>query len=135
LAGFRVDPVGAEAVVIGAHRRAEAVLMPYGQWKTLPALPAVPLLDTLRAKGPLIARLAALSHVTSVSVFGSVARRAETAMSDIDLLVDLDDDASLFDLAQFEMDLEAVFDRHVDVVSRGSLTDADSTILREAIPL
>jgi predicted nucleotidyltransferase len=69
-------------------------------------------------------------------VFGSVARGDDTEQSDVDLLVDPEPDASLFDLAQFELDLESLLDRPVDVVSRRSLDpERDRAVLNEAVEL
>lgn len=94
------------------------------------------LLPELRRRRALIERLARANRVERVLVFGSVARGEDDPMSDLDLLVDPAADATLFDLAQLEMDLEALFERPVDVVSIRSL-DArrDAGILAEAIPL
>ncbi|HLN51054.1 MAG TPA: nucleotidyltransferase family protein [Thermoplasmata archaeon] len=49
-------------------------------------------------------------------VFGSVARREATPKSDLDLLVDFDSDASLFDQIALKQDLERLLHRKVDVV-------------------
>jgi hypothetical protein len=49
-------------------------------------------------------------------VFGSVARSEASPSSDLDLLVDFDSDASLFDQVGLRLDLEAVFQRKVDLV-------------------
>ncbi len=71
-----------------------------------------------------------------MKVFGSVARGDDGPDSDIDLLVEPADDASLFDLAQLEIDLEDLLGRPVDVVSRRALVAGrDDAILREAIAL
>ncbi|MCU1413907.1 MAG: hypothetical protein JWN80_1247 [Microbacteriaceae bacterium] len=128
---FRESP-SAEPVVLGAHRKPEAVLVPFARYRgTEPSL-----LGQLQNRSKLIARLASLSRIGAVSVFGSVSRGEETPDSDIDLLVDPLPGASLFDLGQFALDLEQVFDRHVDVVSRGSLAEgADDAILGSAVPL
>lgn len=48
-------------------------------------------------------------------VFGSVARNEATRRSDLDLLVDFDDDASAFDHVGLLQDLERLFHRKVDV--------------------
>ncbi len=128
---FRTSPRAAP-VVLGSHRTPEAVLVPYGQFRA----PDGPLLESLHAKRTLISRLASLSHIQSVAVFGSVARGTETADSDIDLLVDTCPGASLFDLNQFAIDLEQIFDRAVDVVSRASLiAGPDDEIFASAVAL
>lgn len=152
---FRDQP-DAEPIVIGAHRRPEAVLVPYAQYLSrgdadrtaadsgsagafgaaAAARSSRSVLDDLRRRRTLVARLARANRIASVQVFGSVARGEETASSDIDLLVTPADDASLFDLAQFELDLEAVFERPVDVVSSRSLDpERDRAVLDSAIDL
>ena len=69
-------------------------------------------------------------------VFGSVARRQATRQSDLDLLVDFDPDASIFDMVGLKMDLERVLHRTVDVVEpRGLHWLMRPQILFEATPL
>jgi predicted nucleotidyltransferase/DNA-binding XRE family transcriptional regulator len=53
---------------------------------------------------------------SNVRVFGSVARGAERADSDIDLLLDLPAGAGLFTLGRMRRDLEALLHARVDVV-------------------
>jgi uncharacterized protein len=134
---FRADPTAA-AVVLGSHRKPEAVLLPYLNYQRLleHTAPADSVLDRLRTSRDLIGRLASLSKLDRVAVFGSVARGTETAASDVDLLVDPRDDASFFDLAQFAIDMEQLLGRPVDVVSRRALDPKrDRAILLEAVPL
>lgn len=147
LRDFRDRGPDASPVVIGSHRRPEAVLVPYERFaasqfagERVPPKgrqrKAVHLLDELRRRRALIERLARANRIASVQVFGSVARGDETPSSDVDLLVEPQDDASLFDLAQFELDMESLFERPVDVVSRRSLhADRDRAVLDEAIDL
>ncbi|GGI45808.1 putative nucleotidyltransferase [Agromyces flavus] len=139
LRGFRARGKDAETVIIGSHRRPEAVLVPFEQFASLSSSgpsSRSPALELLRRRKPLIERLARANRIRSVRVFGSVARGDETAESDVDLLVDPEADASLFDLAQFELDLESLLDRPVDVVSRRSLDpERDRAVLDEAVEL
>ncbi|MFE5670940.1 nucleotidyltransferase domain-containing protein [Agromyces sp. NPDC056523] len=139
LRDFRARGTDAENVIIGSHRRPEAVLIPYETFASFssggPGAPT-PSLEVLRRRKPLIERLARANRIGSVRVFGSVARGDDTAESDIDLLVDPEADASLFDLAQFALDLESLLDRPVDVVSRRSLDPhRDRAVLDEAVEL
>jgi len=71
----------------------------------------------------------------SVAVFGSVARGEETALSDIDFLVEFEPGSSLFDLLRLKEALAGLFDRSVDVVSSGGLLARDQHILDEAVRL
>ncbi len=60
-------------------------------------------------------------HVTELSLFGSLARNEATPSSDIDLLVEFSDEASLFDLIGLKQYLEEQLHQSVDVVPRDSL--------------
>ena len=61
--------------------------------------------------------------VTSVALFGSVARRDAGPASDVDILIDVDPDAGfgLVDLIEVRMLLERHLERPVDVVTPGGL--------------
>jgi predicted nucleotidyltransferase len=138
LRNFRADAAAAEPVVIGSHRRAAAVLVPVDRYLELTAdeRRRTPFLPELIRRRATIERLARANHAGNVRVFGSVARRDDGPASDIDLLVDPDDDATLFDLAQLEIDLEALLERRVDVVSSRSLDRVrDRGILDDALAL
>ena len=68
-----------------------------------------------------ILRLAARYGARNVRVFGSVARGEDRADSDIDLLVEMDDNRSLLDLVGLEQELEELLRRDVDVLTDASL--------------
>jgi predicted nucleotidyltransferase len=74
-------------------------------------------------------------HGRSIALFGSVARGEETSESDLDFLVEFDDDASLLDLIQLRNDLIDFLGVSVDVVSLGGLKPRDGHILAEAVAL
>lgn len=67
--------------------------------------------------------------VRSISLFGSVARGDSGPRSDVDLLVDLDDDVSLFGLSRLKRHLEDLLGMPVDLVT----TDAVRPQMRESI--
>jgi predicted nucleotidyltransferase len=138
LRDFRADPEAA-AVTIGSHRRPEAVLVPFQQFHAATAaVPRRPIgvLRQLREQSELIRRLASFSNIDVVAVFGSVARGTETDSSVVDLLVSPSSSASLFDLAQFEIDMSSLTGCDVNVISRRALhPERDKTILEEAIEL
>lgn len=72
--------------------------------------------------------------VRSISLFGSVARGDAGPRSDVDLLVDLDDDVSLFGLSRLKRHLEDLLGMPVDVVpSDGLRPQYRDSILAEAI--
>lgn len=134
LRGFRHEP-DAAPVVVGSHRAPEAVIIPYAKFaESEPAAPVT--LETLRRLAPLIERLARASRLSDVRVYGSVARGTATADSDVDLLVSAGPDATLFDLAQFERDMELLLQADVSAVSLAALDpDRDAAIIAEALRL
>ena len=68
-----------------------------------------------------ILRVAAHHGAYNIRVFGSVARGEAGEGSDIDLLVDLEPNRSLLDLGGLQVDLEALLERRVDVVTEAGL--------------
>jgi uncharacterized protein len=72
----------------------------------------------------------------NVRVFGSVARGEDTATSDIDLLVDLDQQVGLFALAGLRRELTELLGVTVDVIPAATLKPAiRDEVLAEAIVL
>jgi predicted nucleotidyltransferase len=59
--------------------------------------------------------------VLKASLFGSVVRGEDTPDSDIDILVELPDNASLLELAGLKIDLEEALNKEVDVLTYDSL--------------
>ena len=80
-----------------------------------------PLGQKVRAQRAEIKHLCARAGVTNVRVFGSVARGQETAHSDIDLLVDLNNDTGLFALVALRGELERLLEASVELVPAASL--------------
>jgi predicted nucleotidyltransferase len=76
---------------------------------------------------------------TQVKVFGSVARGEAEPDSDLDVLVDLDEEAGLLQLAALESELEDFLGCPVHVVTSSGLRYASQStreqITREAISL
>lgn len=66
-----------------------------------------------------ILHVAARRGARNIRVFGSVAQGESDAASDVDFLVDLEPDRSLFDLSGLLIDLEAVLQTEVDVSPSG----------------
>ncbi|WP_223624133.1 nucleotidyltransferase domain-containing protein [Microbacterium sp. EST19A] len=135
IATFRDGSVA--PVIIGSHRRPEAALLPFDRYRALTkASPTVIGLDRLRSLRPLIERLAAASHLEDVQVYGSVARGEQTELSDVDLLVTPRAEATMFDIAQFEIDMEMLLGVPVSVVSAAALNpEHDAAILHDAVRL
>ncbi|MDD2586361.1 MAG: nucleotidyltransferase family protein [Syntrophomonadaceae bacterium] len=83
-----------------------------------------------------IKKIALKNKAKTISVFGSVARREEQQNSDIDLLVEFNENASLFDLINLKLELEEIYHRKVDIVTPNSLHQAiASQVMNEAVPL
>ena len=75
-------------------------------------------------------------NAEKVYVFGSCARKEETPESDIDLLVELKQGATLFDLMDIQDDLQTLLNCKVDVVSkRGLHPYIKDDVIREAVAL
>lgn len=94
-----------------------------------------PLRGLVTAKREQVIAVAARHHANRVRLYGSVARGDDTPDSDIDLLVDFDQDSSLFDLMRMTRELEELLGHPVDVVSAGGLKDRDQHILGESVDL
>ena len=83
-----------------------------------------------------ILRIAAKYGARNVRVFGSMIRGTTTENSDVDILVDLDEDRSLLDHVGLKQDLEELLGRTVDVVVEGGISPyLQERILTEAVPL
>ena len=82
-------------------------------------------LDEIMAKRDEIYALAQKYKVRRIFVFGSCARKEETPESDIDLIAEFGDKATLFDQADLEFALSDYLQRPVDVVSYKRLKKKD----------
>src|SRR3954453_62369 len=83
-----------------------------------------------------VQRIAAAHGADNVRVFGSVGRGEQDASSDLDLLVDMADGRSLFDLIALSNDLEERLGVDVDVVTEASLSPyIRDRVLDEAVAL
>jgi len=92
--------------------------------------------DLVKAKREEILRIASEHGAYNVRVFGSVARGEDDEKSDVDFLVDLEDERSLLDLGGLLMDLRVLLDREVDVVSSDGLrARIRDRVLAEAQPV
>jgi predicted nucleotidyltransferase len=83
-----------------------------------------------------VRRIAAAHGAGNVRVFGSVGRGEQGASSDLDLLVDMAEGRSLFDLIALSNDLEENLGVDVDVVTEASLSPyIRDRVLDEAVAL
>ena len=89
------------------------------------------LLAKLRKLKP---QVAASYKARELGLFGSFARGEQDAGSDVDVLVDFDDGADLFDLTGLALYLEEQLQRKVDVVPRRALREElRESVLREVV--
>jgi predicted nucleotidyltransferase len=92
--------------------------------------------NLLQNKRDDILRVAAMHGARNVRVFGSVARGEADERSDIDLLVDMEEGRTLFDMGGLLMDLRELLHRDVDIVTeKGLKPRMRERVLREAKPL
>ncbi|MBT2501429.1 nucleotidyltransferase domain-containing protein [Curtobacterium sp. ISL-83] len=96
--------------------------------QTRPSIPLVVHADDIVAE-------AHRFHLANVRVFGSVVRGQDTPRSDIDLLVTLGPDASLFDLGGFAHAVEELTGFAVDVLTDDLDDEYFVHVLDEAEPL
>ncbi|MBA7650724.1 hypothetical protein ES703_58535 [subsurface metagenome] len=72
--------------------------------------------------------------VKTIGLFGSYINNKQKATSDIDFIVEFEDDADLFHFIGLSRYLEEIFNTKVDVISKPSLKeDLKQHILQEAI--
>lgn len=83
------------------------------------------MLNELRMKREEILNTVMSNNGSQVKVFGSTAKGLSTENSDIDFLVKLNDNASLFDLVEIKLELEELLGKKVDVVSENGLKNND----------
>ncbi len=93
-------------------------------------------IDILQEKREDVLEVAERHGVTSVRVFGSVARGDESAESDIDLLVTTGPNVSPWFPAGLILDLEQLLGRHIDIVTESGLNPLlRDYVLTEAVAL
>ena len=90
---------------------------------------AVRTLEDIRRLRPQIMELARQYRARKVSVFGSIVRGEMHADSDIDFLVDFEEEYTLLDIAGMWNRLEDLLGCKVDVIDRRSLREE----LRESV--
>lgn len=93
-------------------------------------------LQMLKGKREQILMIAAKHGAGNVRVFGSVVRGEDAVESDVDMLVDMAEGRSLYDLVALQQDIEALLGRKTDVLTPDSLSRyLKERILAEAMPL
>ncbi|MHC4442248.1 MAG: nucleotidyltransferase family protein [Planctomycetota bacterium] len=89
------------------------------------------ILKKLRALKPTIVQR---YKAKKIELFGSYTRQEQDENSDIDILVDFEDDADLFDFIGLGQFLEEELGQNVDVVPKRALrSEIRDAVLREAV--
>jgi len=92
--------------------------------------------DLLQNKLHEVLRITACYGAHNVRVFGSVARGEAGPDSDLDLLVELGPDRSLFDLISIQQELEDLLGRRVHVLTEAAVSPyMRDGVLKDAIAL
>lgn len=74
--------------------------------------------------------------VSHAAVFGSLAKGSANEASDLDILVELQEESSLLDLASLKIDLQDVLRRDVDVLTFRSIHPRlKEQVLKERVPI
>jgi len=73
-------------------------------------------------------------RIQKASIFGSLARGENLESSDIDILIELDDNASLLDFVQIKFEIEDKLEQEIDLVEFTALKAAlKNNILNEQV--
>lgn len=92
--------------------------------------------ELIKQKRNEIISLAEKYGAYNIRIFGSIARGQENEDSDIDFLVDLRDERSLWDLGGLWMELNDLLKVRIEVFTENTLKDSIRRIAsKEAIPL
>jgi uncharacterized protein len=96
--------------------------------------------EQVRQFSPQLIKIARKYGISAIYVFGSVARGENTAHSDVDFLVEMQEGASLFGVAGFGYESEKLLGVQVDVIPVSALPQVKDQefvthIQKEAIPL
>lgn len=88
-------------------------------------------LNDLRKKREHIKKIAQKHGAGNIRVFGSISRGEEGPDSDIDFLVDFEEDRSLFDLVGLKLELEELLGHKVDLVTERAMHRLISAKVKE----
>lgn len=118
--------------LVGVERVGLVLLFPASSHHYLFMKPS----DSFRLHRAVIRRLVEAHHARNARVFGSVVRGDDTDGSDLDLIVDPQPGATLFDLGALQVDLEDALGVPVDLLTPGDLPPGfRAKVLAEAEPV
>ncbi len=96
----------------------------------------VDLKTRIHEKRDAILAICARHGARNVRLFGSVARGEADEKSDVDVLVDMDPDRSLFDMGGLLLDLQDLLGCRVDLVTEKALKPRmRERVMEEAVPV
>lgn len=82
-------------------------------------------LSDIRLKKKQLYQIAAKYGIKQVYIFGSVARGDSTEISDIDFLIELDENASLFGVGGFQYEAQSLLGVNIDVIPTFALPNVE----------
>jgi predicted nucleotidyltransferase len=134
---FRADP-NALPVVLGAHRKPEAVIVPYKEYmagrRVLMGGAGNISMHALGEMSDVLHKLAAMNNINDIAIFGPALTDSLGEDDALDMLVGPTEQATYFDVVQFATDIELVLRRFVNVVNRDGLHPlTDAQIIEEAV--
>ncbi len=92
--------------------------------------------ESLHTHRVAIRAIVAAHRASNARVFGSAARGRDAEDSDLDILIDPEPDATLFDIGAIRLELRQLLGVKVDVLTPGGLPeDFRDAVLTEAAPL
>jgi predicted nucleotidyltransferase len=92
--------------------------------------------DLLKSKGKAALRLAAKHGARNARIFGSAARGEDERATDVDFLVEIEQERSFLELAGPWQDLQGLLGREIDVMTGGGMSSyCHDRLYAEATPL
>lgn len=97
-------------------------------------------LEEIRRYVPQIYQIAAKFGISKIFIVGSVARGDQTFHSDLDLLIEVEEGVSLFNVAGFAYECERLIGKKIDVIplsviEKQSDQNFYNKIRKEAVPI
>lgn len=97
-------------------------------------------LEEIRRYVPQIYQIAAKFGIRKIFIVGSVARGDQTLQSDLDLLIEVEEGVSLFNVAGFAYECERLIGKKIDVIPLNIVEKQPdqnffTKIRKEAVPL
>jgi predicted nucleotidyltransferase len=82
-------------------------------------------IEELKGAKQKLYQIATRHGISRVFVFGSVARGEGTDISDVDFLIEMDDDVSALGVGAFQYEVEQLLGIHIDVIPTFALQKVD----------